>query len=46
LTLTPCGVVELIMQRFRLMGCYVVFVVAALGCTIGGIAILRAAAGH
>jgi hypothetical protein len=33
-------------QRFRLMGIYVVFVVAALGCAIAGIAILRAAAAH
>jgi hypothetical protein len=34
------------MQRFRLMSCYVVLVVAALAWTIGGIAILRAAAAH
>ncbi len=32
------------MQRFRVMGIYVVFVVALLGCAIAGIAILRAAA--
>ena len=34
------------MQRFRLMGCYVVLVVAALACAIEGIAIVRAAPGH
>ena len=34
------------MHRFRLMGIYVVFVVAALGCAIAGIAILRAGVTH
>lgn len=34
------------MQRFRLMGIYAVMVVAALGCAIVGIALLRAAAGQ
>jgi hypothetical protein len=34
------------MQRFRLMGIYVVFVVVALGCSVAGFAILRAAAAH
>jgi len=33
-------------QRFRLMGIYVVLVVAALGCAIAGIAVLRAASAH
>jgi hypothetical protein len=32
------------MQGFRLMGIYVVIVVAALGCSIAAIAILRTAA--
>jgi hypothetical protein len=31
-------------QRFQLLGIYVAFLVAALGCAIVGIAILRAAA--
>jgi hypothetical protein len=34
------------MQRFRLMGIYVVFVVATLACAIASIAILRAAVAH
>jgi len=34
------------MQRFRLMSCYVVLVMAVLACTIEGIATLRAAPGH
>jgi hypothetical protein len=34
------------MQRFRIMSCYVVLVVAVLACTIEGIATLRAAPGH
>jgi hypothetical protein len=33
-------------QRFRLMGIYVVFVVAVLGCAIAGVAILRAGVSH
>ena len=32
------------MQRFQLMGIYLVFLVAALGCAIVSIAMLRAAA--
>lgn len=32
------------MQRFRLMAIYVLFVLAAVGCVIARIAILRAAA--
>ena len=31
------------MERFRLMGVYVVFVAVALGCAIGVVAVLRAA---
>lgn len=34
------------MQRFQLMGVYVVFVVAVLGCAIVGVAFLRATGAH
>jgi hypothetical protein len=37
---------EVAVQRFRLMSIYAIFLVAALGCAIVGIAVLRAAAAH
>jgi len=34
------------MQRFRVMGLYVVLVVVVLGCAIAAVAVLRAAPAH